>query len=141
MDNLEIAKQKLKNGEYTYVICKNEEIYTSIERGVKPLVKLLEKRINLEGFSAADKVIGKATAFLYILLGIKEVYANVISESALTILNEYKISIKYDKIVEYIVNRKKDGICPFEEAVLKTQDPQIAYQLIKRKINELGIQI
>ena len=58
-------------------------MYSSTERGVKPLLDFIENGPNLRGFSAADKIVGKAAALLYVLLGVKEVYAPVMSETAL----------------------------------------------------------
>jgi hypothetical protein len=89
-------------------------------RGVKPLVIWLSSGEDFHGFSAADKVIGKATAFLYVLLGVKAVYASVISEGALDVLTKNGIDTQYGCVVEHIINRAGDGICPFEQAVLPT---------------------
>jgi len=72
------ARELLLAGHYTCVFCGNGEILTDDRRGVKPLLDLLEK--DLSDFSAADKVVGKAAALLYRLLGIAEIYASVISE-------------------------------------------------------------
>ena len=59
------AKKMLHEGGYTCVLCKSDKVYTSNERGVKPLLNWLDSNINLNDFCAADKVIGKAAAFLY----------------------------------------------------------------------------
>ena len=53
------AKKRLIEGGYTCVVMKNEQIYTSTERGVKPLLAWLDDEVDLQGYSAADKVIGK----------------------------------------------------------------------------------
>ena len=55
---------------------------TSTERGVKPLLQWLDGENRVKGFSAVDKVVGRAAAFLYVLLEVKEVYAGVMSEGA-----------------------------------------------------------
>ena len=58
------AINTLNSGEYTCVLCKEDTIYTSTERSVQPLLDWLDSDINLHGFSVADKVVGKAVAFL-----------------------------------------------------------------------------
>lgn len=45
----------------------------------------------------------------------KELYSNVITESGKKLLNEKEIKISYDICVEYIKNRKEDGMCPVEK--------------------------
>ena len=118
----------------------NEKITLSTkERGVKPLVKWLESSLDFHDFSAADKVIGKGAAFLYLLLGIKSIYAFVISTPALELLRERNVYVEYSQEVDNIINRQGTGICPFEEAVLPITDEKIAYQLIKEKMQSLGI--
>lgn len=139
MNDLNRAKIELKSGKYTCVICKGKDIYTSTERGVKPLVSLIEKGMCFKNFCAADKVVGKATAFLYILLRVKAVYANVISKSAYVLLREHNIGVEYSKAVENIVNRRGDGICPFERTVVNIKSSKRAYELIRKKMDELNI--
>ena len=74
MSDLENAKQILLEGGYTCVLCRGKEIYTATARGVRPLVDWLDSGLDLRGFSAADKVVGRATAFLYVLLGVRTVH-------------------------------------------------------------------
>lgn len=139
MYDLNRAMQALSAGEYTCVLCKGEEIFTSRARGVKPLVSWYVSEKDFSGFSAADKVVGKATAFLYALLKVKAVYAAVISQGALEVLAAAGILVQYGQAVPNIINRKGDGICPFEEAVLHIQDAPSAYLAIRRKMQELNI--
>lgn len=125
------ARSLLKNGVYTCVLCKGEEIITSSQRGVKPLVEWIENHKNTIGFSAADKVVGKAAALLYVLLGVKEVYAPVMSEGAIHILEKYDIPPIYDISVKGIMNRMGTGICPMEQAVEGIETPKQALEEIK----------
>ena len=133
------VKQRLAEGEFTCVLKKDEKVYESKQRGVKPLVELLASNADFTSCDAADRVVGKATAFLYVLIGARAVYARVISKSALVVLSERGITVEYESLAEYIVNRKGDGRCPFEELVLNENDEKIAYQKIKTKLSELGL--
>ncbi len=116
------------------------DFYIHPSRG-KTTRYLERKRANLQGFSAADKVVGKATAFLYALLNVQAVYANVISKAALETLQKSQIFVEYGEIVEHIINREKSGVCPFESAVLDIDDTENAYLAIRQKMDELGIMI
>ena len=84
---------------------------------------------------------GKATAFLYQLLGVKEVYAHVMSKSALEVLKAAGIDAQYGKLVEHIINRKGDGICPFEAAVLDIRTADTARTAIREKMKEMNISL
>lgn len=133
------AKEELLRNGYTCVLVKGDDIIFSQERGVKPLVAWLDGAKDLTDYCAADKVIGKATAFLYVLLKVKATYACVISKSALSVLKAHNVKVEYDVLVENVINRKGDGICPFEEAVLGCDEPSVAYQIIKDKMRQLNI--
>ena len=141
MNNLEKAKKLLCEGEYTCVMCSDSDTLTFTARGVKPLVSLLQGEKRFDAYSAADKVVGRATAFLYVLLGVKRVHANVISRAALAVLNDLGVEASFGKLVDNIINRAGDGICPFEAAVLDVNDPNEAYRAILDKMQQMRIEI
>lgn len=138
-DDSEKARQLLAAQGYTCVLCKQAQVYTTGLRGVRPLMQWLEQGTSLTGFSAADKVVGKATAFLYCLLGVTSVFAQVMSRTALEVLRKAGIQAQYEALTDYIVNRQGDGICPFEGAVLDVHTPQEALPAIYEKMKELGM--
>lgn len=81
-----------------------------------------------------DKIVGKAAALLYALMGIEALYAEVLSEGAEDVLRRFRILTEYEKIVPAIINRKGDGICPMEEAVKETEDPLSAFEILQKRI-------
>ncbi len=136
--NLEKAKETIKNGGFTCVLTNGEKNHTSALRGVKPLLAWFESGEDFSGFSAADKVVGKAAAFLYVLLNVKEVFAFVISQPALEVLEQNKISVSYEVKVPAIRNRTNTGFCPMEAAtrdVIKAEDSVAA---IKQALKDLS---
>ena len=139
MNDLLKAKELLLSSDYTCVLYKENDLHTSVQRGVKPIVQMYEGDTDFHNYSAADKVVGKATAFLYSLLGVKAVYAHVISRSALEVLRAQNIHVEYGTLVDYIINRRGDGICPFESAVLEVNNSQEAYKVIRKKMKEMNI--
>ena len=137
MTDLEIARSHLDSGNYTCVVCKDDVLYFATDRGVKPLLNWLDSGLDLRGFSAADKVVGRATAFLYCLLGVREVYAGVMSRPAAQVLEANGITAQWGKLAEGIINRRGTGPCPFEAAVLDIQDPNEALAAIHRKMEQM----
>ena len=137
----EKARKIMESGGYTCVLTNGDAVYTSCLRGVKPLVQFLESGTIPPGFSAADKVVGKANAYLYILLKVRTLYSQVISEPAISVLQAHGIKVQYGTLVPGIINRKGDGICPFEAAVMAIHDPETAYTAILQKMQELNITI
>ena len=137
MTSLEKAKSILLSTASTIAVVSNGEVFTSQERGVKPLLHLLtEKKGFLKGASVADKVIGKAAALLMVLGEIKEVHTLIISEPAIKVFEKHNIPCFYDKKVDRIVNRTGDGLCPMETLCLNVDNPQEAFCLIYTKVSK-----
>lgn len=138
--NKDLAKAKkiLCDTGSTCVLCKGGSRVESQLRGVAPLVELLDMGMDFSGYSAADKVVGKATAFLYCLLEVKAVYTPVISQPALEVLQKYGIEAHYDLCVPAILNRRKDGFCPMETATKSISGPEAALAAIHRTLEKLG---
>lgn len=125
------ARSLLDAGGYTCVACRGDAVYTATERGVKPLLNWLDSGLSLVGFSAADRVVGRATAFLYCLLGVEAVYARVMSRPAAEVLKAHGVAADTDTLVDGIINRKGTGPCPFEAAVMEIQDAGQALEAIR----------
>lgn len=138
MDKNLLKEEFIKAG-YSCLLVKENEKFFSYEKGVKPLFVFLKSDKDFTSFLAYDKVVGKATAFLYILLKVKEVNALVISEPAYNLLKENNIKVEYSKKVENIINRKGDDLCPFEKLVLDINNPEIALEKITDQLKEFKI--
>lgn len=137
MDNLTKARHLLESGNYTCVVCKETAVYTTSQRGVAPLLNWLDTGTDLSGFSAADRVVGRGAAFLYCLLGVKEVHARVMSHPAAEVLHSYGINAGADTFVKGIINREGTGPCPFESAVMDIQDAEEALNAIRNKRRQM----
>ncbi len=135
--NLLKAKEILLSEEHTLVLYNGTEVITSHKRGVKPLLELIDSGPEFSSFAVADKVVGAAAAYLYVLLNIKEIYASVLSEKAETVLTKYGIAYYSDKKVPYIINRKGDGMCPMENTVENAVSPEDALSKIRCQLRRL----
>ncbi len=131
------ARAKLSEG-FTFVGVCGKEIKTSNERGVRPLLSLLDSGVSLENFSCADKVIGKGAAHLYVLLKPKYLYADVISAPALDLLIKNNVSVEYGTLCDEIKNRTKTGRCPIESATLDIDDSTCALETIRITLENLS---
>ena len=129
----------LLSENFTIMVKKGDKVFSSVERGVKPLIHLIDNDLYFfNNSSVADKVIGKAAALLMVYGRIKEVHTIIISEPAIEVFNSYNIILHYDKKVTNIINRNGDDICPMEKLCLNIDDPEIAYYAIKELLKELN---
>lgn len=132
------AMQYLTTNGYTCVLWRGEESTSSRERGVRPLLTLLDSGKSYAGFCAADKVVGRATAFLYCLLQVRAVHAGVLSDSAARILEANGIAYTWSTRVPGIRNRTDTGPCPMEQATQNITDPAEALIAIRTRLRELA---
>ena len=134
---LKNAIELLNKNNATCVILSYGEPIVSYERGVKPLLRVIDKKQSLSGSVAADKVVGKAAALLYLLIGVVELHACVISELAFDVLSENGVRVSYDEKVPMIRNRTNTGFCPMEQATMSIDDPNVALEAIKMTLKRL----
>lgn len=97
-------------------------------------MSLLENETDLTGTSCADKVVGKAAALLMQKAGVATLYAGIISEPATKVLTDAGIEYEYGTLVPRIQNRKGDGLCPMESAVMDISDADEAYAVLREKL-------
>ena len=83
---------QLQLGLYSCVIYNQGKVRSYTQRGVADLYDILnsDEANFLHGAQIADKVIGRAAAALLIKGGIAEVYAEVMSEGALALLEQHR---------------------------------------------------
>lgn len=135
--DLQRARELLRESGASVVLCKGENYVTKSQRGIRPLLEWEESGEDYGGWSAADKIVGRAAAFLFILLGVRAVYGEVMSEGAFRILSERGIAAEYGTLAQTIRNREGTGMCPMEQAVLAVTEPTDAPQVLRRALQHL----
>ena len=109
-----------------------DEVIEFHNPGVKDLFELVETRSEaLEGASVADRVIGRGAALLLALGHVGRVHAQIISEPAVLVLQDYDIEVEYDKRVPNIINRNGTDICPVENLTMAMTQPEKVFTVIK----------
>lgn len=127
----------LHDGGHSLVVA-NGDIRTFDGRGVSDLYRLLENDSGfLNGASVADKVVGKAAASMMVLAKLKEVYADIVSQPALDLLESNRIRITYGNIVPYIINRAGTDLCPLETRCLTCMTSQECFVQIRAFMKEI----
>ncbi|MBW3092191.1 DUF1893 domain-containing protein [Bifidobacterium sp. 82T10] len=142
--DLDLAKSALLGDDALgCVACRTDEAtgrattLTGTGRGVRPLLQWLAAGQRLDGYAAADRVVGKGAALLYAKLGAVAVYAQTMSEAGLATLRANGIEADYGTLVPMILNRAGDGMCPIERSVAGIDDPAAAEPAIRVAVAKL----
>ena len=62
---------------------------------------------------------------------VSKVFAQLISEQAVQVLQAAEIAVDYDTMVPNIINRDGTDICPVEKLTMKVTDPEVAFEKIR----------
>ncbi len=122
----------LHQGPHSLVVRQGETVRCFDNRGVADLHSLLaEEPQLLRGATVADKVVGKAAASLMMLGGVTELYADVISDLALELLQQSPMAVHYTQRVDHIINRAHTGWCPMETRCRECRTAEECRQQVK----------
>ena len=130
MNKLEDVKQELLEKKASLVVCyKNGEIKDYYQDRINDIKDILRADKNaLKDAIVADKVIGKVAGSILAVAGVKEIYADVISEYAIPVLEANNIRYEYKEKVDYIINQTKTGMCPMENKYKDENDINKIYE-------------
>ena len=101
------------------------------------MMRFLAEGKELTDYSAADLIVGKATAMLFVKAGIRAVYGKVMSKSAKEFLETHGVICEYETLTEQIINRAGTGICPMEQTIADIDDAENGYSALCRKLAEM----
>lgn len=134
---LEKAKSITKNTDAVFAyVSENKEI-TSCKNGIGFVASLCNSSEDLSSGAVSDKIVGKAAALLFTLLGVKLIHAETASEGAIEVFERYGIEYTFDIKTKVIANRTGDGLCPMENAVRDIDAPKAALAAINKTLERL----
>lgn len=121
------------------VVNKDGKLHFFYKKGVRDLEDLLDNDPQLlNGSELADKVIGKAAAGMIIEGKVKEVYADVLSQKAVPLLEKAKIPYSYEKLADRIIIPESDARCPLEQIVDKADTAEEIVRLLREHFAEMN---
>lgn len=132
MTNLEKIKEILYSKNASLVVYySNGEIKEYYQNRVNDIKDILKENKNaLKDAIIADKVIGKLAGSLLTVAGVKEIYADVLSEYAIPVLEENNVKYEYKNKVDFIRNNDNTGMCPMENKFKDEKDITKIYEEI-----------
>lgn len=135
MTDIETAIENLDG--HSICLCRDGEYFTDDRRGISPMMGFIAEGRDLRGYSAADVIVGKAAAMLFVKAGIICVHGKTMSESGKAYLEAHDIPCTYDILTDMIINRQGTDICPMEKAVAGIDDIESGYKALILIFNQL----
>lgn len=135
MTDLEYAKAALEG--HSLCLCRNGITLTDDGRGISPMMQHIAAGDDLRGYAAADVIVGKAAAMLFVKAGIVRVYGKTMSEGGKQYLEAHGIPCEYSTLTDRIINRDGTDICPMERTVLDIDDCEAGYLALRARLDSM----
>lgn len=120
-------------GSATCVLVRGTTEYISVKSGIAPMLDYLGAGVPLEGFAAADRIVGKAAAMLFVRAGVTRVYGEVMSRGGAEYLEAHGVGHSFGTLTDVIINRAGTGMCPMEQTVREIDDHHDAFCALSAK--------
>ncbi len=132
ISDLNLARQRLSTTDMRLVLVRDEKIVAGGDRpGVIDLWELYRENPQiLKEAAAADRVVGRAAAFIMAAGGAAACYGQIMSRGAEAVLRRAGIIYEADIEVEAIKNAAGDDLCPLEKLTAGVEEPQEALDLL-----------
>ncbi len=139
LSDLRYAKRELSQNNLNLVIVKKGTIvFKTRSPGIGGFLLAIENvGTKLVDASAADRIVGRAAAFLCTYVKIASVFAVTMSAEGLEVLRKNEIHYEYKQLVPHILNSAQTTSCPFEELTSGLTDPEEAYLKLKSEVGYL----
>ena len=140
--NIDVCKKVMNDENLKCVVAdENEIIFKSDAKGIVPMLEFLKlyEENDLKPLYQADRIMGKAAAIIALHCGIKEIYSDVVSQSAMDIGERNNIEMTYGVLVDKILNRDKSKEGPFETALHGVDENSFdeALEIIKNTLDTM----
>ena len=131
--------ETLHGKQCSLVLEKDGELHLYYKKGVRDLMNLLDFEPGLlKGSVIADKVIGKAAAGIAAAGGVTEIYADVLSQKAASLLDASGVPYSYAKLVDHIEIPAGDNRCPLEKIVSAEKTAQDVVDSLRTLFSKMG---
>lgn len=135
MTDAELARSALPG--HSIALCRDGAVLTDDGRGISPMMKFIAQGRELSRYSAADLIVGKAAAMLFVKAGVVSVHGNTMSRAGKEFLESHGVRCTWDTLTERIINRDGTDICPMEKTVGELEDVEAGYAALKLRIKEM----
>ncbi len=128
--------ERFRKGKLSLMVVQGGSVvYSSRDGGLSPLIDAIDSGKDcLRDALVIDRVVGRAAALLICYGKSRHVFADLMSETALQVLNAYGLRYEYERLVPRILKEDSRSLCPFEMLVEDVSDPEEGYRLVSKKV-------
>lgn len=133
------AIELIEENQHGLIVLQGEHIvFTSATPGIRAALQLHDEHPELlKGAVIADRIIGRAAAMIFADGGATAIYGSVMSKTAQQELTQKDVITQAGTLVDAIINRRGDGICPMEQAIMGITEPEAGLSRLRQTVRKL----
>jgi len=127
------ARMSLSHSKKSFVVVGESKLlhYTD-KRGIEPLLDLIESNpAMLEGAIVGDRIVGRTAALMCIYSKVRVVFAMIISDEAIELLDKHGVLATWQETVPYIVEKNLTSRYKLDLMLKDVEEPEKAVEMIK----------
>jgi len=134
--DINLARSTLSSEEYSIVLIRDEKILKyKREIGIRSILELIEEiGDEIKEMVVGDRILGKASAFLWRYSKIRGIYSPQATKTAIAILIIGGIPCQADEMIPFIVNNNSNYLSSFEKMLQNVESPEEAYKILKGNV-------
>lgn len=134
--DINLARSTLSSEEYSIVLIRDEKILKyKREIGIRSILELIEEiGDEIKEMVVGDRILGKASAFLWRYSKIRGIYSPQATKTAIAILIIGGIPCQADEMIPFIVNNNTNYLSSFEKMLQNVESPEEAYKILKGNV-------
>ncbi len=133
------AIQQIEENQVGLIVLQKERIvFSAATPGIRAALLLHDQHPELlQNAVVIDRVIGRAAAMIFSHGGASAIYGSVMSQAAQVELLQKGVETRANHLVDAIINRRGDGLCPMEKAILGIIEPEQALSRLRQTVERL----
>lgn len=134
--NWKINLKNLQRQKLTLMVLKDGELlFRSNQRGIMPLLELLETNLNnLVGTTVVDRVVGMAAAKLLLWQHVQRIDALIATTGAVEHLRQSGIILNASKLVPRLLEPRTGQPDRYERLSIKYDHPEVFYRVLHEEL-------
>ena len=134
--DINLARFTLSSEDYSIVVIRDEKILKyKREVGIRSILEIIDEiGDEIKQTVVGDRILGKASAFLWRYSKIKGVYSPLATKTAIAILIIGGIPCQADEMIPFIKNNNSNCLSSYEKMLKNVELPEEAYKILKDNV-------
>ena len=136
LNDINLAREIITKEDVSVVVVQYGKIWSKKKgKGIRPILEVVDELgQDIKGAVIGDRILGKASSLLCRYSKVGGVYSPQGTKTAIALLIMGGIPCQIDQLIPQITNKSGNGLCPFEKLLRDVNEPEEAYNILRKKV-------